>query len=137
MLKEMVERKFFPDAKPSILITSEILQAEASSEAMYREMQGDTAPAEAEGSASEVDDDEDHELQSEELVPQFDLRCVVLPNRAKYAQHVMSGTLHIIVDGSKFACGRPRILERRTTRCQPLTPCIVAPLCDQCRSVDG
>ena len=133
MLKEMVERKFLPDARPSILITSEILQAEASSEAMYREMQGAAEP-EAEGSASEVDDDEDHELQSEELVPPIDRRCVALPNKEKYAQHVMSGTLHIIVDASKFACGRPRTQNYTVPAADSVHG---APLCDQCRSVAG
>ena len=133
MLKEMVERKFLPDARPSILITSEILQAEASSEEMYREMQGAAEP-EAEGSASEVDDDEDHELQSEELVPPIDRRCVALPNREKYAQHVMSGTLHIIVDASKFACGRPRTQNYTVPAADSVHG---APLCDQCRSVAG
>ena len=53
----------------------------------------------------------------------------VIPER--FEQHRLSGTIHLIADSMKFACGRVRILNYLPAE---VSSTLGAPLCEQCKS---
>ena len=127
MLKRMATGQFFPDARPSALITRELAQLDIQTEEFERAMGAEGEASD--GSAGSVADDEAAEEQCEDVVPTNERRCVPLPNKDRYCQHVSSGTLHVIVDAHKFACGRPR----SGNYTEPASDSVHgAPLCAQC-----
>ena len=130
LLKRIKEGNFIPDAKASKMISLAIAQMEEESEAHQRHIEGPVDVA-AEDSASEVDDNEDLEIAIGQVVPDDERRTTGLTGPERFEQHRLSGTIHLIADSMKFACGRVRSLNYLPAE---ISSTLGAPICEQCKS---
>ena len=134
VLSDIEKKTFFPDARPSALITAELKALDERTEEFERMMRGDDDAADDPNSASEVDDAEDAEEQAEEVVPKPERRREVLRDKEKFLCHVMSGCLHVKADDFKFLCGRPRSANYVEPSAESVHG---SPVCDQCAAAEG
>ena len=120
MIRRIRERSFAPE---------EIQRLEE--ESATHEANMNTPVVEAEESASEVGDAEELESEIAQIVPAPERRCVVIREPERFKQHRMSGVLHLILDGSRFACGR----IRSENYIKPDDSSVLgAQMCEQCKA---
>ena len=62
-------------------------------------------------SVSQVDDQEDLEIAISQIVPVEERRQTEVRSPEDLEQHRLSGTIHLIADTMKFACGRVRSIN--------------------------
>ena len=65
----------------------------------------------SDGSASDVEDQDDVELDIANMVPDTERRMQPVSGPQAYEQHRLYGIRHLIADDSRFACGRVRSLD--------------------------
>lgn len=131
MLKRIVDGTFNPDAQASRMVRAALASMELES-AAYQEQMGIAATRDDfEDSASDVDDQEDLEIDVNQIVPPAERRLVQLAQPELFEQHRIFGILHLISNDIKFACGR----TRTANYLPPEADCTLgSPVCEQCRA---
>ena len=132
LLKRIVSGNFSPDAQPSRIVRQALLAMEEESNGYLSQMGLPVEVAESEDSADDVEDHEDLELAVGHLVPADERRLVQLSQAENFEQHRLSGVAHLVVDDSKFACGRNRTANYLSA--EPDFTRGVHILCDQCKA---
>ena len=130
MLRKIHQKLFDPDAQTSRLVRESLIQMEAESARHSGQLGLEPRMEEHDDSASEVADQEDVEIAVSDIVPIEELRQVGVQEPSKYEHHRLSGVIHLILDESRFACGRVRSMNYLP--CQSVSV-FGTPLCEQCR----
>ena len=130
MLRKIHQRLFNPDAQTSRIVRESLIQMEVESARHSEQMGLKPQMDEHDDSASEVADQEDVEIAATRVVPAEELRQVGVHEPSKY-EHRLSGVIHLILDDSRFACGRVR--SSNYLPCESVSV-FGTPLCEQCRS---
>ena len=131
LLRKIKDGSFSPDAQVSRIVRQSLAQMEEESQRFEEQMGLQPRRDEQDDSASDADDQEDVEIAASRVVPVEELRQVGIDNPSTYEQHRLSGVIHMIMDDSRFACGRVRSLNYLP--CEPVTV-FGTPLCEQCRN---
>ncbi len=131
LLKRIVDGNFSPDAQPSRIVRQALLAMEEDSNGYLRQMGVPVEVAESEDSADDVEDHEDLEIAVNHVVPADERRLVQLSQPENFEQHRLSGVVHLVVDDSKFACGRVRTANYLPAE-QDFT--LGVHICDQCKA---
>ena len=130
LIKRIKDGNFIPDAKSSKMVTMAIEQMEQESNVHRYHAEGPLDVA-SDDSASDVDDNEDLEIAISQVVPGDERRCVSVRHHEKFEQHRLSGTVHLIADAMKFACGRVRSMNYLPAEHEST---LGVQICEQCKS---
>ena len=130
LINRIKSGNFIPDAKASKMITLAIAQMEQESDVHRSHAEG-PLDATSDDSASEVDDNEDIEIAISQVVPGDERRMTGVKCPERFEQHRLSGTIHLIADAMKFACGRVRSMNYLPAED---VSTLGVPICEQCKS---
>ena len=121
LINRIKSGNFIPDAKASKMIESDVHRSHAEG----------PLDATSDDSASEVDDNEDLEIAISQVVPGDERRMTGVKCPERFEQHRLSGTIHLIADAMKFACGRVRSMNYLPAED---VSTLGVPICEQCKS---
>ena len=132
LLKRIVNDNFNPDAQPSRIVRQALLAMEEESNGYWSQMGMPVGVSESEDSpTTDVEDHEDLEISVGHLVVPDERRLVQLSQPENFEQHRLSGVVHLIMDDSRFACGRNRTANYLPAE-QDFT--LGVHICDQCKA---
>ena len=130
LIVKIKEGRFVPDAKPSRMVTLAFAQMEEESDRHRLHAEGPVLEA-SDDSVSDVDDQEDLEIAISQIAPSEERRQTEVKNPDDFEQHRLSGTIHLVADDMKFACGRVRSVNYLPVQA---VSTLGVPVCEQCKS---